>query len=366
MKIPFLDLKRQNTQYLSELEKIFTRFVSSGWYIMGNELTDFEQDLCEYVGVDCAIGVGNGLDALTLIFRAYIELGILQEGNEVIVPANTYIATILSITENRLKPVFVEPDLNTYNIDVSKVESAITKKTKAILTVHLYGQVSEMDELKTIASKNNLLIIEDNAQAIGALYKNEKTGALGDAAAFSFYPGKNLGALGDGGAVTTNDKKLADTIRALRNYGSNKKYVNEIKGVNSRLDELQAAILRFKLKHLDKENNRRREIADLYRTKIKNDKIILPQVEKADNHVWHLFVVRVKDRDDFISYMDKCGIQTLIHYPIPPHKQQALKEFSEIELPITEQIHREVVSLPMYSTLQDAEIEYIIEKINKY
>ena len=336
--IKFLDLQKINTQYASELKEATARVIDSGWYLLGNEVKNFETHLAEYVGVKHAIGVANGLDALRLILKAYIEIGVMSEGDEVIVPANTYIASILAISDNRLKPVLVEPDINTYNLDISLIEKNITPSTKAIMVVHLYGQVCWSKELEAIAKKYNLKIIEDNAQAIGADYppqsdsltlsetitKPRKTGGLGDAAGFSFYPGKNLGALGDAGAVTTNDDTLAEVVRALGNYGSKQKYVNEYKGLNSRLDELQAAILDVKLKYLDAENQCRREIAQYFCKNIKNEKLVLPinHLSLTINHyshVWHLYVIRTTHRDELQQYLTDNGVQTLIHYPIPPH-----------------------------------------------
>ena len=335
--IKFLDQQKINTHYASELKEATARVIDSGWYLLGNEVKNFETHLAEYVGVKHAIGVANGLDALRLILKAYIEIGVMSEGDEVIVPANTYIASILAISDNRLKPVLVEPDINTYNLDISLIEKNITPSTKAIMVVHLYGQVCWSKELEAIAKKYNLKIIEDNAQAIGADYppqsdsltlsetitKPRKTGGLGDAAGFSFYPGKNLGALGDAGAVTTNDDTLAEVVRALGNYGSKQKYVNEYKGLNSRLDELQAAILDVKLKYLDAENQCRREIAQYYCENIKNEKLVLPSYSPfrglGGNHVWHLFVIRTTYRDELQQYLTDNGVQTLIHYPIPPH-----------------------------------------------
>ncbi len=366
MQIPFLNLKRQNIQYKEELLQSFESVIDSGWFILGDRVSQFEDSLAKYIGVNNAIGVGNGLDALTLIFRGYKELGILKTGDEIIVPANTYIATILSVIENNLTPIFVEPDITTFNLDPIKVKEAITSKTKAILTVHLYGQISGIEEIKKICQDNKLLLLEDNAQAIGAEFNGIKSGALGDAAAFSFYPGKNLGALGDAGAVTTNNTNLAKIIRALANYGSYEKYKNKYIGINSRLDEVQASLLEVKLKYLDVENDRRREIADIYLSKIKNEKIILPTVSDNKAHVWHLFVIRCNNQQEFIHHMNENGIGTMIHYPIPPHKQEALIKYSSLKLPITETIHNQVVSIPLYSTLKHTEIEYIIDIINKF
>lgn len=365
--IKFLDLEKINAAYKIEFVNKFNSFLDSGYYIMGDNVKSFEKNLGDFLGVKYTIGVANGLDALRLIFRSYIELGIMNYGDEVIVPANTYIASILAITENNLIPVLVEPDLNTYNLDLSLIESKITNKTKAILIVHLYGQVIWSEELKQLAKSKGIKIIEDNAQAIGAEWKNIKTGNLGDAAGFSFYPGKNLGALGDAGAVTTNDNELAKVIRTIANYGSEVKYVNNLKGLNSRLDEIQAAFLDLKLKNIDSDNQRRRDIAEKYCSKITNNKITLPIIPNDKrNHVWHLFVIRTSEREQFQEYLKINGIQTLIHYPIPPHKQLAYKELNKLNLPTTEKIHNEVLSLPMSPVLSNEEVNYIIETINKY
>lgn len=366
MQIPFLDLRSQNLQYKEELVKSFESFLDSGWYILGEQVDEFEKQLASYVGVGFAIGVGNGLDALILIFRAYIEMGLLQKGDEIIVPANTYIATILSVTENDLIPVFVEPDINTYNLDPIQVKAAITSKTKAILSVHLYGLVSDMDVLQDIAKENSLLLIEDNAQAIGAKYKGHVTGSIGDVAAFSFYPGKNLGSLGDGGAITTHDKELTAVIKAIRNYGSEQKYYNTYKGVNSRLDEIQAGFLSLKLRYLDKENKQRRDIASKYCNEINNDFITLPKAPYVENHVWHLFVIRCEYRDKLIEYLKNKGIGTMCHYPVPPHKQEAYPEYNNYNLPLTEKIHREILSIPLYPLLSDQQVSYIIACINQF
>ncbi len=364
--IPFLNLQKQNAQYAEELALAAERVIHSGWYILGEEVKQFEAAFSEYLGAKHVVGVGNGLDALTLIFRAYIEMGWLHYGDEVIVPANTYIASILAIVENRLKPVFVEPNVCTYNLDAKNIADAITSKTKAILMVHLYGQVSGFEAIKKLAQVNNLLIVEDNAQAAGAVYQGQKTGTLGDVAAFSFYPGKNLGALGDGGAVTTQNDELATTIRAIANYGSQKKYVNQYQGTNSRLDEMQAAFLSVKLKYLDVENQMRREVAERFCAEISNAHITLPQCEKPEQHVWHLFVVQCKRRDELAEYLKNQGIGSMIHYPIPPHKQEALSEYADLYLPLTQKIHNEVLSLPMYSTLTRSEVAYIIQAVNKF
>lgn len=369
--IKFLDLKTINAQYQEELKQVAAEVIDSGWYLLGEKVKQFEQSLTQYVGVKHAIGVANGLDALRLILKAYIELGVMHEGDEVIVPANTYIATILAITDNRLKPVLVEPDINTYNLNIDLVEQHITPKTKAIMVVHLYGQVCWSGQLEEIAKKHSLKIIEDNAQAIGALWNGKRTGALADAAGFSFYPGKNLGALGDAGAVTTNNDELAETIRALANYGSKVKYVNEYQGLNSRLDEIQAAFLSVKLKYIDAENQRRREVAQYYCQNIKNPSIVLPTQNPeviADNtqHVWHLFVIRHSNRDKLQGYLAEKGIQTLIHYPIPPHKQAAYKDWTGFSFPVTERIHGEVLSLPISPVHSQNEIQSIIETLNSF
>ena len=350
--IKFLDLKDVNARYASELKEAAARVIDSGWYLQGENLKEFEKNLSNFIKVDHAIGVGNGLDALRLILKAYIEIGVLKEGDEVIVPANTYIATILAITDNGLKPVLAEPDPNTYNLDLSKIKDYITSKTKAIMVVHLYGQVCWSEDLENLARQLDLKIIEDNAQAIGAefTYKNgeiKKTGALGDAAGFSFYPGKNLGALGDAGAVTTNDSNLAEVIRALGNYGSREKYINDFQGLNSRLDEIQAAFLNVKLKHIKKDFEVRRSVAKYYLEKINNTSIVLPQVANEEGHVWHLFVIRCSKRKDLQDYLEQNGIQSLIHYPIPPHKQKAYENLNDLSFPITEKIHMKCLVLPM-------------------
>ena len=362
--IPFLDLKKINEQYEKELIKACENVIKSGWYIQGQECENFEQEFATYCGAKYAVGVGNGLEALSLIIKAYKELSVFQENDEIIVPANTYIASILAISQNNLKPVLIEPSLETYLINPKNIEEKITPRTKAIMAVHLYGQTCEMDEINTIAKKYNLKVIEDSAQAHGAYYKDKKAGNLADASGFSFYPGKNLGALGDGGAITTDDKKLYEVLKALSNYGSHKKYEHIYKGTNSRLDEIQAAMLRIKLKHLNKEIEKRKEIASYYLNNIKNKKIILPKI-KTDS-VWHLFVVRTKNRDDLGQYLLKNKIQTLIHYPIPPHKQQAYKELNHLSFPITQQIHNEVVSLPISGIQTLEETKIITDIINEY
>lgn len=365
--IKFLDLQKVNLLHQQEIEERLLKTFRSGWYLLGEEVKQFEGSLSSYIGAKHAIGVANGLDALRLIFKAYIELGIMQPGDEVIVPANTYIASLLAVTDNNLVPVLVEPDLNNYNIDISLIEQSITSKTRAIMIVHLYGQAVFSDALTMLAKKHNLRIVEDNAQAIGAIWNGVKTGNLGDAAGFSFYPGKNLGALGDAGAVTTSNDELAKTIRALANYGSEEKYVNKYQGLNSRLDEMQAAVLDTKLKYLDAENDIRREIANYYMTYITNPLIILPQQpENSENHVWHLFVIRTADRDKLKHYLADNGIQTLIHYPIPPHKQEAYPQLKGLSLPITELIHREVLSLPISPVLTADEVQKVVDTLNNY
>ena len=364
--IPFLDLKAINAQYSDELKEATARVIDSGWYIQGDECNAFEKEFANACGTKYCVGVANGLDALILIIRAYKEMGVMQEGDEVIVPANTYIASILSISENALIPVLVEPDISTYNINPTLIKEKITIKTKAIMAVHLYGQVSAMNEINAIAKKYNLKVIEDSAQAHRSIYNEKRTGNLGDASGFSFYPGKNLGALGDGGAVTTNDEELANTIRALGNYGSHKKYENLYIGTNSRLDEIQAAMLRVKLRHLDDEIEKRKEVATYYLTNIKNENLILPQVKNKDSHVWHLFVIRTKKREELQKYLLDKGIQTLIHYPLPPHKQEAYQEWKTFSFPITEKIHNEVLSLPISPVLSISDIDMIVEALNSF
>jgi len=372
--IKFLDLQKINAQYAEELKQAAAEVIDSGWYLLGEKVQQFERNLAQYIGVKHAIGVANGLDALRLILKAYIEMGVMEEGDEVIVPANTYIATILAITDNRLRPVLVEPDISTYNIDISLIEKHITPRTKAIMVVHLYGQVCWSTALEAIAKRHNLKIIEDNAQAIGAEWNGIKTGDLGDAAGFSFYPGKNLGSLGDSGAVTTNDETLAEIVRAIANYGSKIKYHNAYQGLNSRLDEIQAAFLNVKLKYLDAENQRRREIAEYYCKHIVQPDIILPNYNNFSlftfhhslSHVWHLFVIRTKYRDRLQKHLADNGIQTLIHYPIPPHRQLAYRLWNELRFPITEKIHREVLSLPISPVMTNDEVKTVLETINDF
>jgi dTDP-4-amino-4,6-dideoxygalactose transaminase len=365
--IKFLDLQKINAQYATELKQVVHEVIDSGWFLIGEKLKKFETDFAQYIQVKHTVGVANGLDALRLIIKGYINLGQMQEGDEIIVPANTYIASLLSITDNKLVPILVEPDLDNYNLDINLIEDKITSKTKAIMVVHLYGQICWNDKLVFLAKKYNLKIIEDNAQAIGAVYNGKKSGSLGDAAGFSFYPGKNLGALGDAGAVTTNDDLLAAEVRALGNYGSKVKYVNDIQGLNSRLDEIQAGFLSIKLCHIDTDNQIRKNIAEQYCKEIKNSKIILPNLPpQQENHVWHLFVIRTADRKTLQEFMLGKGIQTLIHYPIPPHKQGAYKKLNNLTFPITEKIHDEVLSIPISPVMSNEEIQKVVKILNEY
>ncbi|MEI8273270.1 MAG: DegT/DnrJ/EryC1/StrS family aminotransferase [Paludibacter sp.] len=415
--IKFLDLQKINAQYEAEIKEAVNRVIDSGWYLQGKENERFEANYAHYIGSKHCIGVANGLDALIWILRAFIEMGVMQEGDEVIVPANTYIASILAITENNLKPVLVEPDIHTYQIDDSLIEQAITSRTKAIMIVHLYGQCAYTEKIGELCKKYQLKLIEDNAQAVGCLYSRQsavgsrqlavgseqqavsseqqavsieqsevsseqqavsgkqqavskRTGSLGDAAGHSFYPGKNLGALGDGGAVTTDDDELAKVIRSLANYGSSQKYVFKYTGRNSRLDEIQAVLLDVKLKYLDEDNEKRRQIARYYIENIKNPNIILPTFSPfsglGGSHVFHLFPIRSKRRDELQAYLTKNGIQTLIHYPIPPHQQECYKELNQLSLPVTEQIHREELSLPISPVMKEEELEKVVNTINKF
>lgn len=364
--IPFLNLKAINAQYRDELVDACARVIDSGWYIGGSELEQFEQQFANYCGTKYAIGVANGLDALILTLRAWKELGKLQIGDEVIVPANTYIASILAISANGLVPVLAEPDIDTYNLCPRNIEAAITPKTKVILPVHLYGQLADMPAIMDIAQRHNLLVLEDSAQAHGANLNNRKSGSWGDASAFSFYPGKNLGALGDAGAITTNNEELAKTLQALRNYGSHEKYKNIMQGVNSRLDEIQAAMLSVKLNHLDAEIAHRCKIAHLYLEGIDNPRIILPDNKFHSAHVWHVFVIRCDRRDELQKYLTENGVQTLIHYPVPPHQQQAYKEWNSRSYPVTEGIHREVLSLPISPVLSMSDARKITVLCNDF
>jgi len=364
--IKFLDLHKINLPYQEAFHQKMQQVLDKGWFILGEEVKSFENSFAKYCGIKHCIGVGNGLEALVLIFKGYIQLGKLQKGDEVIVPANTYIASILAILQADLVPVLVEPKLESYNINPDLIETKITSKTKAILAVHLYGQLAEIDAINNIAHQNNLLVIEDAAQAHGAIFNNKKAGNLSDAAAFSFYPGKNLGALGDAGAITTNDDELAKVLYALRNYGSEQKYHNEFVGVNSRLDEVQAAFLNVKLPHLESENERRMKIAKRYLSEIKNSKIILPHWDGTANHVFHLFVIRTENREQLQDYLKQNDIETLIHYPIPPNQQKAFLDWNTMSFPITEKIHREVLSLPISPVMTDEEVSYVIQKVNQY
>jgi dTDP-4-amino-4,6-dideoxygalactose transaminase len=367
--IPFLDLKKINEPYEIDFQQKLKSVLDSGWYILGKEVETFENAFAKYCNAKYCIGVGNGFDALVLIFKGYITLGKLQKGDEVIVPANTYIASILAILEADLVPVLVEPKIETYNINPDLIQEKITSKTKAILAVHLYGQLAEMSQIKEITIQNNLLVIEDAAQSHGAFSTDVTLSDVEEplgAVAYSFYPGKNLGCLGDGGAITTNDSELAKVLFSLRNYGSEKKYYNEYIGVNSRLDELQASFLNLKLPNLNTDNEKRRAIAKRYLSEIKNDKIILPFWDFSDNHVFHLFVIRTSKRDDLQAYLTQNNIQTVIHYQIPPHKQKALVKWNNLSFPITEKIHQEVLSLPLNPVLTADEVSFIIEVLNKY
>jgi dTDP-4-amino-4,6-dideoxygalactose transaminase len=365
--IPFLDLKKINAPYEIIFQEKLNTVLRNGWYILGEEVKVFENSFASYCGSKYCIGVGNGFDALVLIFKGYIQLGKLKKGDEVIVPANTYIASILAILEADLIPVLIEPRISTYNINPELIEEKITSKTKAILVVHLYGQLAEMEVINAYALANDLLVVEDAAQAHGAI-SNMQSGVSNQksSVAYSFYPGKNLGALGDGGAVITNDLELDKVIRSLRNYGSETKYYNDYAGVNSRLDELQAGFLNMKLPHLDLENEQRRIIARRYLSEIINDKIVLPEWDLSNNHVFHLFVIRTENRAKLQEYLLQNGIQTVIHYPVPPHKQKALPDFNKLSFPITEKIHETILSIPISPVLTADEVTFIIAIINKY
>ncbi len=360
--IKFLDLYKINEQYRTEIDLKIKEVLDSGWYLNGQQNEEFCKNFANFCGTKYAIGVANGLDALKLIIKAFG----FGAGDEIIVPTNSFIASALAVSENACTPIFIEPDINTYNINIDLIEKKITSKTKAIMPVHLYGQTVHMEKIWELAEKYNLKIIEDSAQAHGAYYKNKRTGNLSDAAAFSFYPGKNLGALGDGGAITTNDKKLFETITALANYGSYKKYEHEYKGVNSRLDEIQAAILDVKLKYLDKDNARRQEISKYYRENIINPNIILPQVSDEKSHVWHIFAIRIKNRDKLQKYLENNGVQSLIHYPSSIHQQQAYKECNGLRLSLSEVISKEVLSLPISPVMTDTELKKVVELLNLF
>lgn len=358
--ITFLDIQKINARYQASFQQKLDAVLDKGWFILGDEVSAFETSFADYSCSKFGIGVGNGLDALVLIFKAYIELGVLQKGDEIIVPANTYIASILAVLQSDLVPVLVEPDLHSYNLNPDLIEAKITSKTKGILVVHLYGQLAAMESIMAIGFKHNLLIVEDAAQSHGLPFVGSHTRA------FSFYPGKNLGALGDAGAVLTNDELLAQTIRSLRNYGSKVKYHNDLIGFNSRLDELQAAFLNVKLPFLQQDNQRRQDIAKRYLTEIKNDKIVLPQWDFSDRHVFHIFAIRTPNRAELQSYLLQNGVETLIHYPIPPHQQKALSDWQNEAFPITEKIHREILSLPMSPVMEEHEVDYVIQILNQY
>lgn len=364
--IKYLELAKVTAMHAEEINNAVSRVVNNGWYLQGEENRLFEAEYAAYIGTRHCIGCGNGLDSLTLILRAYIELGVMSRGDEVIVPANTYIASILAITENGLKPILVEPNPDNFQIDENKIEQAITPRTRAIMIVHLYGHCAYTDKIGTICRRHNLKLIEDNAQAHGCLFSDRRTGSLGDAAGHSFYPGKNLGAMGDAGAVTTDDDTLAETVRALGNYGSEKKYVFSMKGRNSRMDEIQAAVLRIKLKYLDADNSVRRNIALKYISSIDNDAIHTPDAAYCNNSVHHIFPIMCERRDELQKYLSDNGVQTMIHYPIPPHKQRCYSEWNGLHLPITERIHREELSIPLNHTLSDSEVDTIIKLLNDF
>lgn len=365
--IPFLDLNKINARFEKDFEVAFKKTLAEGHFILGNEVTGFENKFAKYCGAKFCIGVGNGLDALRIILEGYKTLGKLKESDEVLVASNTFIATILAIKQAGLSPVLVEAEAKTFNFDLDALKNAVTSKTKAIMPVHLYGQLAPMNSILDFAKSHNLLVIEDAAQAHGAISENGKrAGNIGDAAGFSFYPAKNLGALGDAGAITTNDSELAKVVRKLRNYGTSTKYENEVLGFNSRLDEFQATFLNIKLDSLDSDNGKRREIAKRYLSEIKNNKILLPYYDGSGNHVFHLFVVMVENREAFTTYLTKNGIGHLIHYPIAPHRQKALKEFSHLNFPIAEKIHAEVVSLPMSPVMSNDEVDRVISILNNY
>ncbi len=367
MKVPFLDLHKINARHDSEFQQAFKRFLDSGYYMLGDRVREFETEFASYCGVKHCIGVANGLDALRLILEAYKILGRMQEGDEVLVASNTYIATILGIKQAGMVPVLVEGETSRYNFDTSHLSKHITSKTKAIMPVHLYGQLSPMEAINSFAKEHGLFVIEDAAQAHGVMdNEGKRAGNLGDAAGFSFYPTKNLGALGDGGAVTTNDTELAELISKLRNYGFSQRYVSDWVGVNSRLDEVQAALLLIKLKQLDGDNEKRRQIAQRYLSEIENNAIQLPRYDGGKDHIFHLFVVRVADRDRFRTYLNENEIGHLVHYPIPPHKQKALSELSHLSFPVTETIHDTIVSIPISPVMTESEVSQVINVLNRY
>lgn len=349
-----------------EIKEAVSRVIDKGWYLQGEENEKFEAAYSKFIGTDHTIGCANGLDALIWIFRAYIEMGVLRPGDEILVPANTYIASILAISENGLVPVLIEPDPDTYQINGDLIDNAITNRTKAVMIVHLYGQCAYTEKINEVCKKYGLLLIEDNAQAHGCRYGERRTGSLGDAAAHSFYPGKNLGALGDGGAVTTDNVELAGIIRSLANYGSSRKYVFKYKGRNSRLDEIQAAVLDVKLKYLDEDNAKRREVAKRYMEGITNPAVKLPAIKDWNAHVFHIFPIMTSRRDELQQYLENNGIQTLIHYPIPPHKQECYKEWAGLSLPVSEKLHSEELSLPVSPVMTEEEVDTIIKVINSW
>jgi dTDP-4-amino-4,6-dideoxygalactose transaminase len=366
IKVPFLSLREVNARYADELKAAAARVIDSGWYILGDELAAFEREFAAYCGVRHVVGVGNGLDALALLLRGYIELGRLAEGDEVIVPGNTFIASFLAVTGNRLAAVPVEPDAATFNLDLACVAAAIGPRTRAIMAVHLYGQLADMPALRALARQHGLLLIEDAAQAHGAAWNGCRAGALGDAAGFSFFPAKNLGALGDAGAIATDDDELARCVAALRNYGSEAKYRHRYQGANSRLDEMQAALLRVKLNYLDEDTRLRRRVAARYLEEIRHPLIALPGVVQDEAHAWHLFVVRCPQRDALQRHLQAHGIQTQVHYPLPPHRQPAYRALCDLSLPLTERLHEEVLSLPIGPTLSDADVDRIVDACNRF
>lgn len=362
--IKYLDLKQVNAPYEEEIRQAIDVVLGRGWYLKGEATRQFEEHYADYIGTRHCVGCANGLDALTLILRAYKEMGVMQEGDEIIVPANTYIASILSITENGLHPVLVEPDIRTLQIDDSRIEEAVTDRTRAVMIVHLYGRCAYTDRIGDICRRHHLRLIEDNAQAHGCLFFGVKTGAIGDAAAHSFYPTKNLGALGDAGAVTTNDTQLADVVRELGNYGSARKYIFDHQGRNSRIDELQAAVLDVKLKHLDVANQRRKEIASLYMNKVNNPQLVIPQCDR--DSVWHIFPILSERREELQAYLTAHDVGTEIHYPIPPHLQRCYQSWNTLSFPITERIHLQELSLPCHPAMTDEDAEIIIQFLNSF
>ncbi|MDD2314962.1 MAG: DegT/DnrJ/EryC1/StrS family aminotransferase [Proteiniphilum sp.] len=364
--VKFLDIQKITQKYENEIHHSVSRVIDSGWYLLGKETAEFEKNYARFVGTTHCIGVANGLDALRIILRAYIEMGVMKEGDEIIVPANTFIASIIAITDNRLVPILVEPDPLTCQIDDEKIEEVITPRTKGIMIVHLYGRCAYTKKIGELCNHYNLKLIEDNAQAAGCQYNGNVTGSLGDAAGHSFYPGKNLGALGDGGAITTNNSELAELTRALANYGSSKKYIFDYQGYNSRLDEIQAAVLNVKLTYLKQDNERRKEVARYYLKHINHPEVILPEVSDWDAHVFHLFVIATPKRDEMLYFLNEHGIQASIHYPVPPHLQKAYRGLPHPYLPITEKMHREVLSLPISQIITDEEAATVVHFVNSF